>query len=231
MSSDPKEIEKFAQLARDWWDLNGPLKTLHHINPLRLTYIQQHAPLSGQHVLDVGCGGGILSESLWQQGALVHAIDLDAEGIAAAKAHQQISHSKVQYEVMDLLDLAKKAPSSYDVITCMELLEHVPQPEQLLQACASLLKPKGYLFLSTLNRTLKAYLFAIVGAEYVMNLLPRGTHHYEKFITPSELIRACEKSDFSCINLKGMSYNPFSKKVALTSDCQINYLACFQKND
>jgi 2-polyprenyl-6-hydroxyphenyl methylase/3-demethylubiquinone-9 3-methyltransferase len=230
MTSDPNEIEKFSQLAASWWDLNGPLKTLHHINPARLSYIEQYVSLSGKTVLDVGCGGGILSEALWQQGATVDAIDLDEKGITAAIAHQQQSNSTVHYQLSDITLLATQKPEHYDIITCMEMLEHVPHPEQIIQAFASLLKPDGYLFLSTINRTLKAYALAIIGAEYILRLLPRGTHDYQKFIKPSELTTICRTNYFSCINLQGLHYNPLTEKAQLIQNIDVNYLGCFKKD-
>lgn len=228
MTSDPQEIEKFSQLSATWWDLQGPLKTLHHINPCRIEYIQRYASLAQRKVLDVGCGGGVLSEALWQQNAIVTAIDLDPQGIAAAKAHQQQSGSEVSYQIADVAELAKTSQERYDIITCMELLEHVPNPSLVIESCAKLLKPEGYLFLSTLNRTIKAYGLAVLAAEYLLRLLPKGTHDYQKFITPAELVATCRQAHLECENLQGMHYNPLTAKACFGKDLGVNYLACFK---
>ena len=226
---DPKEIEKFSKLSQAWWDTEGELKTLHDINPARKSYVQQHCNLNAKLLLDVGCGGGILSESLAQAGAVVTAIDMDSNAIVAAKAHQETSQSHVEYRYQDVTELASQQPESYDLITCMEMLEHVPDPRQIIRTCSQLLKPGGSLFLSTINRTAKAYGLAVLGAEYLLGILPKGTHDYQKFIKPSELVGICREFGLECKDLSGISYNPFNRKAKLTSNLSVNYIACFQR--
>ncbi len=225
MTADPNEIAKFAQLESEWWDKEGAFKTLHDINPVRLHYIQQHVELKDANVLDLGCGGGILSESLWEAGADVTAIDMDEQGIGAAKRHQQpFSLSKVDYRCIDVTELAQQQPQHYDVITCLEMLEHVPDPAAIVKACKHLLKPQGHLFLSTINRSAKAYALAIIAAEYLMNIIPRGTHEYKKFLKPGELAGICRENKFKCLDLSGLHYNPFSRRSNINKDLSINYL-------
>ncbi|MFL9610104.1 bifunctional 2-polyprenyl-6-hydroxyphenol methylase/3-demethylubiquinol 3-O-methyltransferase UbiG [Methylobacillus sp. Pita2] len=221
---DQAELQKFAELAHKWWDKNSEFKPLHEINPLRLNYIDEHAGLAGKRVLDVGCGGGILSESMSERGADVTGIDLGEKALKVAKLHQYESGAKVDYRLISVEDLAQEAPESFDVVTCMEMLEHVPDPAAVVLACARLVKPGGKVFFSTINRNPKAYLFAVLGAEYVLNLLPRGTHEYEKFIKPSELAGWARAAGLDVIGSKGMGYNPLTKHYKLNDDVSVNYI-------
>jgi 2-polyprenyl-6-hydroxyphenyl methylase/3-demethylubiquinone-9 3-methyltransferase len=225
---DPEEIAKFTQLSSTWWDTEGPLKTLHDLNPIRLQFITNHAMLANQTVLDVGCGGGILSESLAKAGSQVTAIDMDAAALETAKAHAKTSQLNIDYRHQTVESLADSHAHSFDVITCMEMLEHVPDPAAIITACANLLKPEGKLFVSTLNRHPKAYAMAVVGAEYILNLLPRGTHDYQKFIKPSELAGWARDNGLEMVAISGVSYQPFSRQCELTSDVKVNYMACFE---
>ena len=226
-NADPIELEKFSQLAHKWWDPNSEFKPLHDINPLRLGYIDHHASLAGKTVLDVGCGGGILSESMAGLGAKVAGIDLSDKALQVAKLHLLESGNKVDYRHIAVEDLASEQPARYDVVTCLEMLEHVPDPHSVIAACARLVKPGGWIFFSTLNRNPKSYLLAIIGAEYVLNLLPRGTHDYAKFIKPSELVQSCRNAGLNLVDLIGMSYNPLSKVYSLGRDTDVNYMiAC-----
>ncbi|HCA27715.1 MAG TPA: bifunctional 3-demethylubiquinol 3-O-methyltransferase/2-polyprenyl-6-hydroxyphenol methylase [Betaproteobacteria bacterium] len=227
MNVDPAEISKFAQLAHRWWDPHAEFKPLHDINPLRLDYIDGIAALAGKTVLDVGCGGGILAESMTVRGAQVTGVDMNEKALKVAKLHGLESGVQVNYRQIAVESLAEETPGGFDIITCMEMLEHVPKPASVVQACAKLVKPGGFVFFSTLNRNPKSYLFAVLGAEYLLNLLPRGTHHYAKFIKPSELIRFCRESKLDLVNLSGMRYHPIDKTYSLGSDTSINYLlAC-----
>ena len=228
-NADPIELEKFSQLAHKWWDPNSEFKPLHEINPLRLAYIDSIAKLSGKTVLDVGCGGGILSEALADAGAKVTGIDLADRSLSVAKLHLLESGKQVEYRKVAVEDLAAEQPGHYDVVTCMEMLEHVPDPSAVIAACAQLVKPGGHVFFSTLNRNPKSYLFAIIGAEYVLNLLPRGTHDYAKFIKPSELAQWCRNAGLQVQELTGMSYNPLNKTYALGDDTSVNYLVACQR--
>ncbi len=226
-NADPIEIEKFSQLAHRWWDANSEFKPLHEINPLRLDYIDRIAPLSGKTVLDVGCGGGILSESMAGKGAQVTGIDLGEKPLQVAKLHLLESGKQVDYRKIAVEDFAAERPASFDVVTCMEMLEHVPDPQSIVRACAQLVRPGGHVFFSTLNRNPKSYLLAIIGAEYVLNMLPRGTHDYAKFIKPSELAQFCRNAGLSVTDITGMSYNPLSKTYSLGKDADVNYMiAC-----
>jgi 2-polyprenyl-6-hydroxyphenyl methylase / 3-demethylubiquinone-9 3-methyltransferase len=226
-NADPIELEKFSQLAHKWWDPNSEFKPLHDINPLRLEYINRHAGLTGKTVLDVGCGGGILSESMAGLNANVTGIDLSDKALQVAKLHLLESGKQVNYRNIAVENLADEQPAHYDVITCMEMLEHVPDPQSVIAACAKLLKPGGWIFFSTLNRNPKSYLLAIIGAEYVLNLLPRGTHDYAKFIKPSELAQSCRNAGLNMENIIGMSYNLLSKEYSLGKDTDVNYMiAC-----
>ncbi|HNV84722.1 MAG TPA: bifunctional 2-polyprenyl-6-hydroxyphenol methylase/3-demethylubiquinol 3-O-methyltransferase UbiG, partial [Arenimonas sp.] len=202
------EIDKFAALANRWWDENGPQKPLHHLNPARLGYVVKQLPLRGRKVLDVGCGGGLLSEAMAREGAEVVALDLAAELIEIAKLHLYESNVKVDYRLQSVESLAEEMTGQFDAITCMEMLEHVPDPSSILRACEKLLKPGGKLFISTLNRTPAAFAIAIVGAEYLANLLPKGTHEYQKFIKPSELASWCRAEGFNVQDISGLAYNP-----------------------
>jgi 2-polyprenyl-6-hydroxyphenyl methylase/3-demethylubiquinone-9 3-methyltransferase len=221
---DTQELAKFAALAAHWWDPNGDLKTLHQLNPLRLCYIREKVSLEGLHVVDVGCGGGILAESMAAAGAMVTGIDLNKSVIDVAKLHQLESGAKVDYLHIATETLAAERPAHYDVVTCLEMLEHVPDPSAIVRACATLLKPGGHIFFSTLNRHPKAYLFAILGAEYILKLLPRNTHDYAKFIRPSELNSWARESGLITRELKGIAYNPFTSEFKLTDDISVNYL-------
>ena len=229
-NADPLELEKFSQLAHRWWDPNSEFKPLHDINPLRLGYIDDAAELAGKTVLDVGCGGGILAESMAALGARVTGIDLAEKALKVAKLHLLESGREVEYRCIAAEDLAKEQPGRYDVVTCLEMLEHVPDPASTVAACAQLVKPGGALFFSTLNRNPKAYLFAVIGAEYVLKLLPRGTHDYAKFIKPSELARMCREAGLEVEHLIGMTYHPFTRAYSLNSDTGVNYLMRCRRN-
>jgi 2-polyprenyl-6-hydroxyphenyl methylase / 3-demethylubiquinone-9 3-methyltransferase len=221
---DPKELEKFSQLAHRWWDPSSEFKPLHDINPLRLKWIDDAAGLRGKRVLDVGCGGGILSEAMAACGAEVTGIDLSEPALKVAQLHLAESAHRVAYFNAAAEDLARDKPGSFDVVTCMEVLEHVPDPASQVQACARLLKPGGLAFFATINRNLKAFLFAIVGAEYLLHLLPRGTHEYAKLIRPSELSAWCRQADLEVEAIVGMSYSPFTRAYSLTADSAVNYI-------
>jgi 2-polyprenyl-6-hydroxyphenyl methylase/3-demethylubiquinone-9 3-methyltransferase len=225
---DLLELEKFSQLAHRWWDPNSEFKPLHEINPLRLDYIDRLAHLSGKTVLDVGCGGGILSESMAGRGAMVTGIDLGDKALKVAKLHLLESGRKVSYRKTAVEDIARDEPHHYDIVTCMEMLEHVPNPASTVNACAELVKPGGWVFFSTINRNPKSYLFAIIGAEYVLNLLPRGTHDYAKFIKPSELARMARRAGLDAEDLIGMTYNPITKVYSLGSDSDVNYIMAYR---
>ena len=226
---DHSEIDKFSALAHRWWDPTSEFKPLHAINPLRLGWIQSITNLQGKRVLDVGCGGGILAESLSKAGATVTGIDLSSKALKVAELHQLESGTSVRYLTISAEDLAKEESQSYDVVTCMEMLEHVPDPSSVVQACAKLCKPGGHIFFSTLNRNLKSYLFAIIGAEYILQLLPKGTHQYEKFIKPSELAQFTRAAGLEVIELKGMTYNPITQIYRLGSDTDVNYMMATRK--
>ena len=221
---DPAELEKFSELAHRWWDPQSEFRPLHEINPLRLDYIDRIAKLTGKKVLDVGCGGGILAEAMAARGAIVTGIDLADKPLKVAQLHLLESGQQVDYRRIAVEELAMEAPASFDVVTCMEMLEHVPDPAAVVDACAALLKPGGNAFFATLNRNPKSYLFAIIGAEYVLNMLPRGTHEYERFIKPSELSATCRRAGLEIIDLIGMTYNPFTKVYALGTDTDVNYI-------
>ena len=221
---DPLELEKFSQLAHRWWDPGSEFKPLHDINPLRLDHIDRIAELKGKRVLDVGCGGGILSEAMAARGASVTGIDLGEKPLKVAQLHLLESGLQVDYRLVAAESLAQEMPGAFDIVTCMELLEHVPDPAETVRACAELTRPGGHVFVSTINRNLKSYVLAIVGAEYVLKLLPRGTHDYEKFIKPSELAAACRSAGLDVKGITGMTYNPFTKSYALGGDTDVNYI-------
>ncbi|MBV6812724.1 bifunctional 2-polyprenyl-6-hydroxyphenol methylase/3-demethylubiquinol 3-O-methyltransferase UbiG [Xanthomonas campestris pv. passiflorae] len=219
------ELDKFAALANRWWDADGPQKPLHALNPVRLEYVSARLELAGARVLDVGCGGGLLSESMARLGAQVTAIDLAPELVKVARLHSLESGVQVDYRVQSVEDLAAEQPGSFDAVTCMEMLEHVPDPTAIIRACASLLKPGGQLFLSTLNRTPAAFALAVVGAEYIARLLPKGTHHYKDFIKPAELAAWLRNAGLQLEDVSGMLYEPWRNRARLTSRTEVNYLA------
>ena len=227
-NADQAELDKFSQLAHRWWDANSEFKPLHDINPLRLDWITRLAGgLQGKRVVDVGCGGGILSESLAQAGAQVTGIDLADKPLKVARLHQLESGVQVDYRLIAAEDLAAAEPESFDVVTCMEMLEHVPDPVSVMAACARMVKPNGWVFFSTLNRNPKSYLFAIVGAEYILNMLQKGTHDWSKFIKPHELAAFARQAGLESVELMGMTYNPFTKTYRLERNTDVNYLlAC-----
>ena len=230
MNADQNELDKFSALAHRWWDPTSEFKPLHAINPLRLDWIQKHIPIAGKKVLDVGCGGGILTEAMARAGATAKGVDLSEKALKVADLHGLESGVKVEYEYISAEDLALKEPGQYDVVTCMEMLEHVPEPLSIIKACAQLVKPGGRVFFSTLNRNPKSYLFAIIGAEYILNLLPKGTHDYKKFIKPSELGEYVREADFDMNEIIGLSYNPITQVYSLGRDTDVNYLvACTKK--
>lgn len=224
VNADPAELQKFSELAHRWWDPASEFRPLHEINPLRLGWIDGKAALAGKKVLDVGCGGGILAESMSAVGADVTGIDLSEKALSVARLHLFESGHKVDYRLVSAEAFADENPAAFDVVTCMEMLEHVPDPASTIAACARLVKPGGHVFFSTLNRNLKSYVFAIIGAEYVLKLLPAGTHEYAKFIKPSELTRYCRQARLDTQELIGMSYNPLTKVYSLGRDTDVNYL-------
>ncbi len=230
MNADPQEIQKFSELAHRWWDPTSEFRPLHEINPLRLEWINARVPLAGKKVCDVGCGGGILAESIAKKGATVTGIDLSEKALKVADLHSLESGIKVRYELIAAEELAAREAGQYDVVTCMEMLEHVPDPAAIVQACAKLVKPGGHIFFSTLNRNPKSYLFAIIGAEYILGLLPRGTHDYAKFITPAELSGFARTAGLEVEALKGMTYNPLTKIYSLNQDTSVNYLVATVKS-
>ncbi len=222
---DPAELAKFSDLAHRWWDKESEFRPLHQINPLRLTWIKDIAPIQGKRVLDVGCGGGILADAMARSGADVLGIDLSTKALRVAKLHALEAQTQgVEYREISAEALAEEQPASFDVVTCMEMLEHVPDPSLVVKACAALVKPGGYVFFSTINKNAKAYLFAIVGAEYVLNLLPRGTHDYAKLIKPSELAGHCRANELDLLRTKGLQYNPLTKNYWLDDDTSVNYM-------
>ena len=224
---DPAEIRKFEALAARWWDPESEFKPLHDINPLRLDYIDRHAGLAGKRVIDVGCGGGLLAEGMAARGARVTGIDMGEAPLSVARLHLLESGLEVDYRQATAEAMAQEAPAAYDIVTCLEMLEHVPDPASVIRACATLAKPGGQVFFSTINRNTKSYLFAIVGAEYLLQLLPRGTHDYRKFIRPAELARWAREAGLEVTDITGMSYNPFTRVYSLGPDTDVNYLmAC-----
>ncbi|MBR2252475.1 MAG: bifunctional 2-polyprenyl-6-hydroxyphenol methylase/3-demethylubiquinol 3-O-methyltransferase UbiG [Neisseriaceae bacterium] len=226
---DIEEINKFSNLADKWWNKNGELKTLHDINPVRLAFIQEYVELSGKKVIDVGCGGGILSEALAQAGASVKGIDLADASLEVAQQHAHDNGLEIDYQKISAEQLSEELPNSFHGVVCMELLEHIPDPQSVINACAALAEQGGYVFFSTLNRNLKSYLHAIVAAEYVLRMLPRGTHEHKKFITPAELVRMARNAGLETIALRGMNYRPLTGDYVLSEDTSVNYLMCCRK--
>jgi 2-polyprenyl-6-hydroxyphenyl methylase/3-demethylubiquinone-9 3-methyltransferase len=230
MNADPAELEKFSQLAHRWWDPQSEFRPLHEINPLRLGWIEQQVPLAGKEVLDVGCGGGILAEAMARRGARVTGIDLADKPLKVAQLHLLEGRLDVRYELASAEDYAARHAASFDVVTCMELLEHVPEPSSTVAACARLLRPGGCAIFATINRNPKAYLFAVIGAEYLLGLLPRGTHDYTRFVRPSELAQWCRAAGLRHAGMSGMSYNLLTRRYRLGPDCDVNYLLCCQRD-
>ena len=226
---DPNEIEKFDKISNHWWDLAGEMKSLHDINPLRLGYINSRRSLEGLNILDVGCGGGILSEALALAGAHVTGIDMALSPLSSAKAHLNVSGLKIDYQQSTVENWAQKNPDVYDVVTCMELIEHVPDPRSVVMACARVAKPGGDIFFATINRTFKAFIYVILGGEYILKILPRKTHQYARFIKPSEMDRWAKQAGLTRINFTGMHYNLLTKKYRLGGDLSVNYLMHFTK--
>jgi 2-polyprenyl-6-hydroxyphenyl methylase / 3-demethylubiquinone-9 3-methyltransferase len=229
VNADPAELAKFSELAHRWWDPESEFRPLHEINPLRLDWIQAHAPLAGKRVLDVGCGGGILADAMARKGARVLGIDLAQKPLKVAQLHALEAQTPgVEYREVSVEALAAEQPGGFDVVTCMEMLEHVPDPASVVRACGQLVKPGGWVFFSTINRNPKAFLFAIVGAEYLLNLLPRGTHEYLKFIRPSELAGFCRSAGLALVQTRGIQYNPLTRRYWLSADTTVNYLIATQ---
>lgn len=237
---DQQEITKFEKMAQTWWDPNGSFKPIHLLNPLRLSYILEKSNgLFGKKVLDVGCGGGILSEAMAKQGAIVTGIDMTSQPLEIAKQHAKQSDLAIDYQQTTIEDFLQKTTAcsslnpadKFDVITCMEMLEHVPDPLSVIQSCKSLLKPDGVLFFSTINRTVKAYMLVIIGAEYVLKMLPKGTHEFEKFIKPAELLTWCDQADLNCQDIKGYHFNPLTEKFWMNDDVSCNYIATLKLNN
>ena len=227
---DPAELAKFSELAHRWWDANGEFRPLHQINPLRLHWINNHSPLRGKNVLDVGCGGGILADSMARQGAHVLGIDLADKPLRVAQLHAlEANTPNIRYREVSTEILAAEQPASYDVVTCMEMLEHVPDPAAIVKACSALVKPGGWVYFSTINRSLKSFLFAVVGAEYVLKLLPKGTHDYAKMVRPSELCRWCRQAGLDLQESRGLEHNPLTDRYWLSGDTGVNYLIATQK--
>ena len=230
VNSDPAEIAKFSELAHRWWDPESEFRPLHQINPLRLAWIEGLVPLAGLKVLDVGCGGGILADSMARKGAEVTGIDLSSKALKVAQLHALEASTKgVTYREISAEGLAAEQPGAYDVVTCMEMLEHVPDPSSVVKACSTLVRPGGWVFFSTLNRNAQSFLFAIVGAEYMLNLLPKGTHEYAKMIRPSELASYCRAAELELLHTKGMEYNPLTKRYWLSANAKVNYLFATRK--
>jgi len=229
INADPAELQRFSDIAHRWWDPQGAMRPLHELNPLRLDWIDRHAALSGRRVLDVGCGGGVLAEAMAARGAEVCGIDLATKLLKVAELHALETGVKVDYRQTSAEDLAQKEAGRYDVVTCMEMLEHVPDPASVVRACAALARPGGWVFFSTINRNPKSFLLAIVGAEYVLGLLPRGTHEYAKFLKPSELAAFTRSAGLTSDELIGMTYNPVTRRFALEADTGVNYLLACRK--
>ena len=229
-NADPAELAKFSELAHRWWDKESEFRPLHEINPLRLAWINAKTPIAGKHVLDIGCGGGILADSMARTGAQVLGIDLSTKALRVAELHAlEAQTPRIQYREISAEALAQELPAQFDVVTCMEMLEHVPDPAAIVAACAALVKPGGWVYFSTLNRNPQSFLFAIVGAEYILNLLPRGTHEYAKMIRPAELAAYCRQAGLQVQVAKGMGYNLINKRYSLNTNTRVNYLLATQK--
>jgi 2-polyprenyl-6-hydroxyphenyl methylase/3-demethylubiquinone-9 3-methyltransferase len=228
-NADPLEIQKFSELAHRWWDPTSEFRPLHEINPLRLEWINSRVPLAGKNVIDIGCGGGVLSESMARKGAKVTGIDLSKKALKVADLHSLESGVEVRYKHIAAEDMAAEEAGQFDVVTCMEMLEHVPDPAAIVRAAATLVKPGGHVFFSTLNRNPKSYLFAVIGAEYILRMLPRGTHDYAKFITPAELSGFIRAAGLQLEGMKGLSYNPLTKIYSLNQDTDVNYMVACTK--
>jgi 2-polyprenyl-6-hydroxyphenyl methylase/3-demethylubiquinone-9 3-methyltransferase len=230
INADPRELDKLGEVAHRWWDPNSEFRPLHDINPARLAWIDRHAELKGKRVIDIGCGGGLLSEGMAALGAQVTGIDLSEKALGIARLHLYESGYVVDYRLISAEAMAAETPGGFDVVTCLEMLEHVPDPASTVAACASLVKPGGQVFLSTLNRNAKAYLVAVLGAEYLLNLLPRGTHDYTRFLKPAELARLCRDAGLEVLEITGLRYNPFTREGVVGGDTDINYLLRAQRS-
>ncbi len=224
MNADPAELEKFGALAHRWWDPNSEFRPLHDLNPIRADWIDHHAKLRAKKAIDIGCGGGLLTEAMAGRGAIVTGIDLSEKPLGVAKLHLHESGLSVDYKEISAEDMAAQSPDYFDVVTCMEMLEHVPDPQSVISATATLAKPDGHVFFSTINRNAKAYALAVVGAEYILGLLPKGTHDYARFIRPAELATWCRNAGLTVEEIIGVSYNPFTRLCTLTADTSVNYL-------
>lgn len=231
MNQDPSELRKFNAFSESWWDTNGPFRPLHDLNPVRLQWIVQHVSIKDKNIVDIGCGGGILSESLARENANVTGIDLAENTLEIAREHGRLSNLPIRYLAISAEDLAEQETGQYDIVTCMELLEHVPDPVSVVASCAKLLKPGGHVFFATLNRNLKSLLYAIIGAEYIMRLLPKGTHHFEKFITPAELSRYIRLAGMEVTDIAGITCDLTAKNFRLSSDTSVNYILSCKKPD
>ena len=229
-NADPRELDKFGEVAHRWWDPNSEFRPLHDINPARLGWIDSNAGLKGKQVIDVGCGGGLLSEGMAALGARVTGIDLSEKALAIARLHLYESGHLIDYRLISAEAMADETPSCFDLVTCLEMLEHVPDPASTVAACARLVKPGGQVFLSTINRNPKAYLLAVVGAEYLFNLLPRGTHDYTRFLKPAELARLCREAGLEVLEITGLRYNPFKREGSIGADTDVNYLLRARRN-
>jgi len=230
VNADPAELAKFSELAHRWWDMESEFRPLHEINPLRLEWIDSQSPLAGQRALDVGCGGGILADSMARKGAQVLGIDLAEKALKVAQLHAlEAGTQNIKYRQVAVEELAAEQPASFDVVTCMEMLEHVPDPASVVKACATLVKPGGWVFFSTIHRNLKSFLFAIVGAEYVLGMLPKGTHEYRKLIRPSELATYCREAGLDLRHTRGMEYNPLTRRYWLSGNTSVNYMFATQR--
>jgi 2-polyprenyl-6-hydroxyphenyl methylase/3-demethylubiquinone-9 3-methyltransferase len=229
-NADPRELDKFGEVAHRWWDPNSEFRPLHEINPARVAWIDGHAGLKGKQVIDIGCGGGLLSEGMAALGAQVTGIDLSERALSIARLHLYESGHAIDYRLVSAEAMAEESPSRFDFVTCLEMLEHVPDPASVVAACARLVKPGGQVFLSTINRNPKAYLLAVVGAEYIFNLLPRGTHDYTRFLKPAELSRLCRSAGLEVLEITGLRYNPLKRDASIGADTDVNYLLRARRN-